>query len=185
MHGQYGTLFAWPDLRVGFLVRLHHPHDAHLLDTRQINVIQVEVLWLLPGADRMALLAQENVDRVCHWLKLRRLAFRFDSKIRFFCLLGFVIPGMMSIGSMWMTVLSAAIGLVVLAVAPVLAGRHMLTVIRNRFGEAVAEEAYKNCEFSRFMANKNFTIGEIQAELSARWEREQAEKGDDPQAAND
>jgi len=166
------------------LVGLHHPYDAHLLDTRQINVIKIEVLWLLPGADRMALLAQENVDRVCHWLKLRRLAFRFDSKIRFFCLLGFVIPGMMSIGSMWMIILSAAIGLVVLAVAPVLAGRHMLTVIRNRFGEAVAEEAYKHCQFSRFMANRNFTIGDIQKDLSARWEREQAEKDDDLQSAN-
>lgn len=166
------------------MVGLHHPYDAHLLDTRQINVIKIEVLWLLPGADRMALLTQENVDRVCHWLKLRRLAFRFDSKIRFFCLLGFVIPGMMSIGSMWMTILSAAIGLVVLAVAPVLAGRHMLTVIRNRFGEAVAEEAYKHCEFSRFMANRNFTIGDIQKDLSARWEREQAEKDDDLQSAN-
>lgn len=166
------------------MVGLHHPYDAHLLDTRQINVIKIEVLWLLPGADRMALLAQENVDRVCHWLKLRRLAFRFDSKIRFFCLLGFVIPGMMSIGSMWMTILSAAIGLVVLAVAPVLAGRHMLAVIRNRFGEAVAEEAYKHCEFSRFIANRNFTIGDIQKDLSARWEREQAEKDDDLQSAN-
>lgn len=166
------------------MVGLHHPYDAHLLDTRQINVIKIEVLWLLPGADRMALLAQENVDRVCHWLKLRRLAFRFDSKIRFFCLLGFVIPGMMSIGSMWMIILSAAIGLVVLAVAPVLAGRHMLTVIRNRFGEAVAEEAYKHCQFSRFMANRNFTIGDIQKDLSARWEREQAEKDDDLQSAN-
>lgn len=166
------------------MVGLHHPYDAHLLDTRQINVIKIEVLWLLPGADRMALLAQENVDRVCHWLKLRRLAFRFDSKIRFFCLLGFVIPGMMSIGSMWMTILSAAIGLVVLAGAPVLAGRHMLTVIRNRFGEAVAEEAYKHCEFSRFMANRNFTIGDIQKDLSARWEREQAEKDDDLRSAN-
>ena len=90
-------------------------------------------------------------------------------------MMGFIVPGVMSIGNIWLALLSAIIGLVVLAVVPVLTGRQMLGVIRNRFGEAVAEEAYKRCEFSRFMANKNFTIGEIQRELSERWSREQAE----------
>lgn len=144
------------------------------------------MLWVLPGADRMALLAQENVDRISHWLKLRRLAFRFDGKTKLFCMLGFVVPGVMSIGSTWLTVLSVLIGLIVLAIVPVFTGRRMLEVIRNRFGDEVAEQAYRHCEFSRFMANKNFTIGEIQEELVKHWARQRAIAEDEAeQAAND
>lgn len=136
---------------------------------------------MLSGADRMALLAKENVDRLCHLFKLRRLAFRFDGKTKFICLMGFVLPGMMSVGSLWLTVLSVVIGLSVLAVVPILTGRQTLNLIKNRFGEDVAQEAYSHCELSRYMSNKTFTVGDIQKELAKRYELQRLNEADEAQ----
>lgn len=174
MHGQYGSSFIGPDLRLGVLVGLYNPDDAHLLDSRQNNVVSIEVHLLPPGAHRMALFTEENVARVGQWLKLRRLAFRFDRKTKVLCLLAFVIPGMMAVGAIWKVILAALFALSVFIVLPVFTGHQTLAVIRNRFGQDVADETMVWCEWGRYSSNKAFTIGDIQKELARRYDQSQA-----------
>jgi len=136
------------------------------------------VLEQLNGGDRMAVPA-DKASQLIHWLKLRRLAFRFDNKTKVICFAGFIVPGLPAIDSPEWLYLAALIGLVILAVAPVLIGKSVAKEIRSRFGEAVLERALHHCTLGRYMRNKGFTIGDIQAQLAAE---EQARQ---PQAAND
>ncbi len=130
------------------------------------------------GGYRMAVPA-EKVTQLIHWLKLRRLAFRFDHKTKVICFAGFIVPGLPAIDSPGWLYLAALIGVVVLAVAPVLIGKSVAKEIEHRFGKAVLERALHHCTLGRYLRNKTFTIGDIQAQLEAERQAQYAGAAND------
>lgn len=124
------------------------------------------------GISAMALLAETNVVVLTRWLKLRRLAFRFDRKTKVGCLLALIVPGMASIGSFWMVALTVIFAIAVFLILPVITGTQTLNVIRERFGTAVADEALERCSFARYHRDRTFTIGDIQRALASNLERD-------------
>lgn len=127
---------------------------------------------LFYGIFSMALLAEKNVLVLTRWLKLRRLAFRFDRKTKVGCLLALIVPGMASIGSTWMVALTVVFASAVYLILPVFTGAQTLSVIRERFGTAVAVEALERCSFARYHRDRTFTIGDIQRALASTAERD-------------
>lgn len=124
------------------------------------------MLEQLNGGDRMAVPA-EKATQLIHWLKLRRLAFRFDLKTKVICFAGFIVPGLPAIDNPGWLYLAALFGLLVLAVVPVLIGKSVAKEIESRFGKAVLDRALHHCTLGRYLRNKTFTIGDIQAQLAA------------------
>jgi uncharacterized membrane protein len=113
----------------------------------------------------MAVPAEKNVHKLIHWMALRRLAFRFDPKTKLLCVVGFVLPGLVAVSVPIMIYVAAVIGLIVLAVVPVLTGKSAAKEIQERFGDEVLKRALRNCTFGRYMRNKHFTIGDIQDQI--------------------
>lgn len=113
----------------------------------------------------MAVPVEKNVHKLIHWMALRRLAFRFDPKTKVLCVVGFVLPGLVAVSVPFMIYVAAVIGLIVLAVVPVLTGMSAAKEIRERFGDEVLKRVLRNCTFGRYMRNKHFTIGDIQDQI--------------------
>lgn len=129
------------------------------------------MLGQLDGGDRMAVPSQKTLQLI-RWAKLRRLAFRFDGRTKVICLAGFVVPGLLAVDKPVFLYGAGLFGLIVLAFVPVLIGKSVAKEIERRFGSEVLQRALHHCTLGRYMRNKSFTIGDIQAELAAQHQSE-------------
>lgn len=119
----------------------------------------------------MAVPSQKSLQLI-RWAKLRRLAFRFDGRTKVICFAGFIVPGLPAVDQPIFLYGAGLIGLTVLAVVPVMIGKSVAKEIEQRFGSEVLERALHHCTLGRYIRNKAFTIGEIQAELEAKRQAE-------------